>query len=160
MAAVPDRAALTAALQAEVELLTGLNALLLEEQHCLGGADPEALDRITAEKARQVERLAALAPVRAAFLQSHNLSADGTGMRAWLARQANVGPIASAWRELLALAEEARVLNQANGAVLGLRVAHNQAALSALHGASNGLGVYGPDGQNDFRPVNRELARA
>ncbi len=160
MAAVPDRAALAAALHAEVAVLTELNVLLRDEQRCLRGTDPEALDRITADKARQVERLAALAPVRAAFLQSHNLSADGAGMRAWLAQQANAAPLASAWQQLLALAEEARALNQANGGVLSLRVAHNQAALSALHGASNSLGVYGPDGQNDFRPVNRELGRA
>jgi flagellar biosynthesis protein FlgN len=55
-------------------------------------------------------------------------------------------PLVDAWRELVALAAEARELNRTNGLLLRQRLARTERALSVLTGAARGGMTYGPNG--------------
>jgi flagella synthesis protein FlgN len=160
--AVPDHSAFVAALEAELAAYDELRQLLQAEQDSLESGDVDSLQHITALKASQVERLAALGATRAAYLTSVQLSADPHGMEAWLRDRAGTQRqrLTQTWQRLLQVAAQARTLNDLNGGLMATRMHHNQAALAALQGAGRQQMVYGPDGQNDFRPANRDLGRA
>lgn len=161
-AAVPDRTAFVAALEAELAGYGELCSVLRAEQDSLERGDVESLQQLTEIKAGQVERLAALGATRAAYLRSTQLSADPSGMEAWLRDHAGAQrrSLTLTWQRLLHVAGEARTMNDLNGGLMATRMSHNQAALAALHGAGRQQAVYGPDGQNEFRPANRDLGRA
>lgn len=64
---------------------------------------------------------------------------------------------ASQYRELVTAA---RTLNEANGKLIGLRMQHNQQALSALLEAADQATTYGPDGQQQAGLGSRILGKA
>lgn len=161
-AATLDRAAFVAALGAEQAGYAALCGILRAEQAGLERGDVDHVQALTERKSRQVEELARLAATRAAFLSALRLAPDPAGMDAWLASQAGAqrDALAHTWRQLLACAAEARNLNEVNGALLTLRLQHSQAALASMQAAARQHSVYGPDGQSDLRPANRDLGRA
>ena len=67
--------------------------------------------------------------------------------------------IAELWRQLLALAEKARELNQLNGNMIDTRLRNNQQALAILQAAANQSALYGPDGQTHGLGLGRPLGK-
>lgn len=158
----PERAAFLADLQAEVAAFEALCRVLDSEQACLLRSDADALLALTELKSREVDRLAALADARTRYLRSQQLPADHSGMARLLqSEQGSAAPeLARTWGRLVALAEQARALNETNGGLIATRLNHNRAALDALLSAARALNTYGPDGQTDLSTAQRELGRA
>jgi flagella synthesis protein FlgN len=160
-ASAPDRAAFEGSLRAELAALQAFCGTLEAEQTALLQADVDALLELSERKTEQVERLSALAGVRAAFLEAQALTADRRGMAQWLGRApGDASGLARLWQQLLELAAQAQALNQRNGGLIGLRLQHNQAALTTLQAAARRHTLYRPDGQTDLGGTSRELGRA
>jgi flagella synthesis protein FlgN len=158
----PDQAAFEGSLQAELAALQAFCETLRAEQDALLRADVDALLELSQRKTEQVERLSALAGVRSAFLEAHDLAADRRGMAQWLATHPKADPsgLAALWQQLLDSAAQARALNQRNGGLIDLRLQHNHAALSTLQAAARRHALYRPDGQADLGATTRDLGRA
>jgi flagella synthesis protein FlgN len=157
----PDRAAFEGSLRAELAALHAFCDTLEAEQDALVRADVEALLELSGLKTEQVERLSALAGVRAAFLEAQDLTPDRRGMAQWLTRaQGDPSGLARLWQQLLEVAAQAQALNQRNGGLIGLRLQHNHAALATLQAAARRHALYRPDGQTDLAGTSRDLGRA
>jgi flagella synthesis protein FlgN len=159
---MPELAAFIAGLQAEVATFGELCQVLESEQSCLLRSDADALLGLTELKSRQVERLGTLAGARTRYLHSLRLPADHAGMARLLESEHGraTRELGEAWRKLVALAEQARALNETNGGLIATRLNHNRAALDALVSAARTLSTYGPDGHTDLPTGQRELGRA
>ena len=157
-----DRAGFVAGLRAERESFRALCKLLESEQACLVKGDVDSLLEIAPLKAEQVDRLKELEQQRITHLDSLGLSTSPTAMIDWLAAHAGAerNELAQLWQELMRLATEARSLNDINGKLITTRLAHNQAALSALQLSARAQNVYGPDGQASIVAGQRDLGRA
>jgi flagella synthesis protein FlgN len=158
----PDRAAFHRSLQAELAALQEFCRILQAEQDALLRSDVAAVVQLSEAKSDLVERLAALAAVRAAYLDEQDFTADRLGMAQWLVAQGGREheAISRQWQRLLELAAQAQALNQSNGALIGMRLSHNRAALATLHAAAQRHTLYRPDGQADLGASTRELGRA
>jgi flagella synthesis protein FlgN len=160
--AAANRSAFVSSLRSELAAFRELHQVLQSEHDCLMRSDVDALLKLIEPKSQQLERLAALAAVRSAYLDSVNLPADRAGMAQWLTVYA--GPeapgLADVWNQLLALATKARALNEANGALVASQLNHNKAALAALRSAARTLSTYGPDGHPEPSTGQRELGKA
>jgi len=159
---VTDHSGFVAGLRAEREALRALCQLLESEQACLVKSDIDGLLELTGMKSEQVDRLSELARRRVNHLGSVGIGAGQRGMSEWLAAHAGVhrAQIAQLWGELVDLASNARSLNDINGKLITTRLAHNQAALSALQISARAQNIYGPDGQAAIAAGQRELGRA
>lgn len=158
----PDRAAFIGSLRTELAALQDFCRTLQAEQEALLRSDVATVLNLSKVKSGQVERLAALAAVRATFLDAQELTPDRRGMTQWLAAEPGAvrDELAKQWQDLLEAAAQARALNQSNGALIDIRLRHNQAALAALHTAAQRHTLYRPDGQADLGATTRELGRA
>ena len=108
----------------------------------------DGLAGIAADKAARIEQLTRLGEQHSRHLAAQNLTADAAGMASWL--KLNPGfaaSVSNVWRDLLALAESARQINQHNGVLIETRLQQNRLKLAVLLGAAGGDGVYRPDGQ-------------
>jgi flagella synthesis protein FlgN len=159
---VPDRVAFVGGLRAELAALQEFCQILRAEQDALMRRDVEAILKLSEVKSEQVERLSALASIRAAYLDSLHLPTDRRGMAEWLVvhGRADQPELSRLWHQLLEAASEAQSINQSNGALIGVRLQHNQAALTTLHAAARRHTLYRPDGQTDVGATSRELGRA
>jgi flagella synthesis protein FlgN len=157
-----DHAAFVAGLRAERESFEALRKILQSEQTFLVQSDVEGLIELTAHKWAQVEQLKTHEQQRARYLSALGLGEGESAMKAWLSKTsaAERPTVEALWRDLLNLAAEARSLNEINGKLITLRLAHNQAALSALHLSGRAQNVYGPDGQTPIAAGHRDLGRA
>ena len=79
---------------------------------------------------------------------SAGLGADA--ISAWL--ETHSPQALTIWLEILALAERAQRLNQANGELIQMKLRRNQQLLAVLSNAVNKANLYGPDGQTSFSP--------
>jgi len=149
--------AVAAALERETEALSEFVALLTEEQKHLGAGDSEAVVALTSRKEAAAQRLAALGEQREAALVAGYGAAGRAGIERWLAEAGQAGDL---WQRLLALAAEARNLNQTNGKLIALHLQHNQKALDALLRAGDRAMTYGPDGQQRLGGGRRILGSA
>lgn len=134
-------------------------ALLRREQALLGENAVDSLQALVAEKSAAAEELLNLSEARERLLPGLGLSAGRAGMEAWLATPAGTAgqPL---WKQLLALAAEARELNQINGQLIALHMQNNQQALAVLMAAANQAMTYGPDGQQRGSGSGRSLGSA
>lgn len=137
-------------LQEEVGVLQAFVALLQKEQRVLVSGDPDVLLPLSAEKNTLASRLAAFANQRALTLAAAGLTANREGMDQWLKKQS--ADTRRLWQEFVALAEEARALNDLNGKLITEKLSHNHQALATLTAASEHAAIYGPDGQTRFTP--------
>lgn len=145
---VQAASALAALLGEEVREVAAFVELLRQEQSLLTAAGSgDSLMPLIERKSEFVVRLKALADRREHILGTAGLGSGRAAMEAWLGTSHGTAPAASVWQRLLALAAEARQLNETNGKLIGIHWQHNQAALAALMSAANGATTYGPDGQ-------------
>lgn len=158
--AITTPSSLAQNLEAELRAFQDFIQVLQTEQDTLvqGNVDPLLdLARIKSEK---VVLLSQLAESRTRFLSAQGYSQEQGGMTKWLQQRAGESPqIAKLWQQLLALAENARQLNQINGAMIDTRLRNNQQALAILQAASNQSALYGPDGQTQALGLGRPIGK-
>lgn len=153
--ATPTDASLIAELQAETEALQQFKDLLQTEQKALVAGDVAQLTALSQTKLEQVSRLNQLAANRLQRAAECGLNADRTSMEKWATKN---GPTAmAAWRDVLAMAEEARRINELNGTLIQTHLQHNHQALSTLLAAASQANLYGPDGQNTPNASSRGI---
>ncbi|MGE5465789.1 MAG: flagella synthesis protein FlgN [Ignavibacteria bacterium] len=122
--------------------------LLREEQALLASSgNADALLPVVGRKAEAAGRLRAISDRREQYLAARRYPAGRQGMEACLAAAPDGKALQGEWRKLLALAKEARALNETNGKLIVVHYQHNQKALAALMAAADSAMVYGPDGQ-------------
>lgn len=132
----------------EVREVEAFIELLRQEQALLASSgNGDALMSVVERKSEATARLRTLSERREQFLAAHGHKNGREGMEAYLARSAEGAAIQPQWRQLLALAKEARALNETNGKLVAIHWQHNQKALAALMSAVDGAMVYGPDGR-------------
>lgn len=146
-------------LDRETESLKAFIDLLHREQGMLTHGETESLLPLVGEKNALAGELAGFARQREAALRELGLPGGRAGMSAWLERGGDARQ-RQAWDAMLALAGEARALNETNGRLIGLHMQHNQKALNALLGAADLAATYGPDGQQQSGVGGRSLGSA
>lgn len=135
-------------LAAEIREVGGFIELLKEEQALLASSgNADALMPVVGRKSEFTLRLKSLADQREQYLAEQRFQPGRDGMEAFLAASPAGVALQPRWRQLLALAKEARALNETNGKLINVHWQHNQKALAALTSAADGAMVYGPDGQ-------------
>ena len=151
MAMSPQAAiAMAGLLNEEVREVDALVALLRQEQELLAIAGSgDALIPLVERKTGYIVRLKTLSDRREQMLRAAGYGAGRAGMEAWLGGVARNDTARPLWQKLLALAADARQLNDTNGKLIALHWQHNQAALATLMSAANRATTYGPDGQQN-----------
>lgn len=144
----PQVSPLVAALAAERAALLKFVALLEREQGLLMENQNDQLLELSEQKSGEAIELNKLAEARRALMKQHIPQLTADGVRTWLATHSADG--LSLWQEIVALAERAQVVNNANGEVIQMKLRHNQQSLSVLSNAVNKANLYGPDGQTSF----------
>ena len=137
--------------------------LLREERAALEGRDPDALLAIAQRKSAEVTRLARLGEARNQALRTLTGTIDQAGIEAWCKQLdgATGRAVLTLWQELLDAARAARTVNEENGALITVRLQHNQQALAILRGATSSLPTfYGPDGKPCGASSGRPLGKA
>lgn len=140
----------------EAETLRQFIDLLRSEQSLLSQGKLDALPSVAEKKSAFAGRLGGLSRKREELLAAE---ACAGRMDAWLAKPGNGGR-KDAWQQVLALAAEAKNLNETNGKLIALRFQHNQQALAVLMAAANQAMTYGPDGQQRPPGGGRNLGSA
>ena len=134
--------------------------VLRREQHALQQANVSVLLPLAAEKANQAQQLAELTRAREQWFAVPDSSVNQGGKEG---RLADYPAAATAWRELVQLAETARQINEINGILVNQRLRYNQQRLSALQAAAHGIhndGLYGSDGQPQTFSGGRRLGES
>lgn len=129
----------------ELSTLRDFHALLRREQDLLVKNDADRVRLLADEKSALAQRLGVLLGQREGALVTAGFGRGRNGMDAWLAAHGEAAST-SRWQELLALAIDARALNETNGRLIGTLLQHNQQALAALMTAANQAMTYGPQG--------------
>jgi len=150
--------ALRDAVSLEIDVARELEALLEREAAELGGASPERIEELASSKADLARRAAESAKARDAALAGAGLPAGRRGLES--ARSG--GP---EWErrvaELYARARHVRLLNDRNGAYVGLRLRHCLGALDVLlRGGPNTAETYARDGMAHAGGLSRSRATA
>lgn len=122
--------------------------LLKLEQASLNNGGSDELLELAASKDKLAVKLGGLAQQRSNFLAAQGLSTDRRGVEAYCAAHPEAQHVASNWSAILALATDARELQQTNGKLIEIRLQYNAKALEALQGGRKPLDLYGPDGQS------------
>lgn len=135
-------------------------SLLAMEQDALRAGAVEHLEALARDKAEMAQQLGELAQRRARYLAASGLSPDARGMESWLSAHPQDAGAAAAWHGLRRFAEQARLLNQVNGALINLQLRHHQQMLAALQNACGGPVLYGPQGQTLPMPSTRQVSAA
>ncbi len=143
----------------ELRSLRTFVVLLGREQELLGQGAVEPLSALAEEKSALATTLVRFAAARDVELAQLGLPAGRAGMTAWVGGKADTSCQAD-WNQVLALAAEARALNETNGKLIGLHMQNNQQALSVLMAAADQAVTYGPDGQRKAGSGGRSLGSA
>lgn len=141
---------LLSALTAEHAALLNFVALLEREQGMLVENLTDQLSELSEQKSTNALVLNELAETRRALLRRNLPQLGADTIRAWLGTHSPQG--LATWQEILALAERAQRLNQANGELIQMKLRRNQQLLAVLSNAVNKANLYGPDGQASFSP--------
>ncbi len=140
----------------EQQVMKLLLDLLKNEQLHLVSNDIASLTEVTAQKTALVGKMAALASSRHHALGTAGFAAQETGMQAWMTERGSSAD-ASLWQQVLDLTREAKEINRVNGMLINKQMAHTQNALNALRPNTQGLDVYGPNGQASNATANRRF---
>jgi flagella synthesis protein FlgN len=158
----PGRSEFAAELHAEHAGYGHFLSILESERDCLLKGDAEALLTVSRAKSDKVLDLVRLGESRTAFLRRNKCSADRSGMSAYFKADsgADHDDLVTLWNELIVLADQARLLNESNGALITTRLAHNQKALDVLSGMLSQNRTYGPDGHTESTSLGSHLGTA
>lgn len=146
-------------LSQELLSLDSFVALLRKEQALLSSGASDGLMALADEKSRAAIELGRLTAMRDQELVRLHLPPGRAGMDAWTLTDTGSSSQRN-WDRLLALAADARAINEANGKAIALHLKHNQQALSVLMAAADRTATYGPDGQPQTGVGGRSLGSA
>jgi flagellar biosynthesis/type III secretory pathway chaperone len=152
-------ASLAAAVRSERAAAQALVEVLTEERELLRKGDTDALTATAARKRELLLHVAHLGEHRKRLLQAARVSLDRQGMQALLATLESKHELHAEWRSFIEITEQARRLNEENGAFIEAGMRANQQALSILTSAASG-GTYGPGGHTLNPLSSRPLASA
>jgi flagella synthesis protein FlgN len=141
-----DPATLIDALRVETAGYRALITVLEAEREALRAADPDQLSTLTAAKLDHVSALHGLASARVTRLAEAGWSDMNTAIEA-LAKAPDGEVVGREWASLVALAANARTLNDVNGRLIANQRRHFDSALQALLQAAGVPPVYGADGR-------------
>lgn len=130
--------------EAEVIQLKEFLAILEREEAMLIAGDSDNLLVLSREKSDRYRQLQRLHDDRALLLGRLGRQNSDATMRELCA---GLPRVLARWDELLELARTARARNELNGKLILERMAHNQAALSALLAATDHPQLYDAEGQ-------------
>lgn len=134
--------------------------LLKQEQLMLVDGNVDGLLPLVEQKSAYTVKLGDLADARERIVNQAGAGSGRSGMETYLARQPFDPALRSRWEHLLAVAGEAQALNQTNGKLIRLHLAHNQQAMNTLMAAANQATTYGPDGHQRTGGGGRFLGSA
>ena len=140
----------TAVLETEKSTLGEFIEILQKEEDALVQGKIEAIDYLSSNKSRLIEKLIQIDGHRNEYLQNQGLTLEksSSSISNWLEKQHSNQPgIKTLWNELLALAKIAKKINHSNGLIISTHLQHNQRAFAALHCAAGNVSLYGPKGQ-------------
>ena len=147
-------------LEAELRAFQDFIQVLQTEQDALVQGNIDSLLELARIKSEKVVLLSQLAESRTRFLSAQGYSQENGGMAKWLQQRDGGNPqITELWQQLLALAENARQLNQINGSMIDTRLRNNQQALAILQAAAKQSTLYGPDGQTQSLGLGRPIGK-
>lgn len=131
-------------LQLQQQAIEQLVQWLEQERLALAQAkvDGERLQEVTASKQAVLLKLEQLEAIRSGAQLKLGYGSGRQGAF----KAAEDADCLTAWREVQALAQRARQLNQANGGAIKQRMACNQRIVGFLNSVG-GNGLYGPDGR-------------
>lgn len=141
----------------EIECAAAFVQVLNAEKTALAGRDPGALETAVEAKQRCAEELQELDRQRVELLKSAGFSPDRAGVESciqWCDADDSLSP---RWQRLLALLEQCRDLNLANGNLLELNRHHAERALAILRGQQPDAKLYGPAGETTTGSLSRTL---
>lgn len=145
-------------LEAELRAYQDFIQVLQTEQDTLVQGNIDPLLELARIKSEKVVLLSQLADSRTRFLSEQGYPQEHGGMAKWLQQRDGGNPqIAELWQQLLALAEDARQLNQINGSMIDTHLRNNQQALAILQAAAKQSTLYGPDGQTQALGLGRPI---
>lgn len=148
-------------LEAELQAFQDFIQVLQTEQNALVQGNIDPLLELARIKSEKVVSLSQLAESRTHFLSAQGYDQEHGGMAKWLQQQRDGGnpQIVELWQQLLALAENARQLNQINGGMIDTRLRNNQQALAILQAAAKQNALYGPDGQTQSLGLGKPIGK-
>lgn len=146
--------------KSEVSAVREFIEKLNQEQQALIAGEVELLSTLAEEKTALATQLNQFAERRHQLLSTAGLPAGRAGMESWLAEKTTSQASLQEWEQLLALASQAREINETNGKLIGTRLQHNQQTLNALLEANNKATLYGPDGQTRSSAGGRHFGAA
>lgn len=150
-----------ATLQAEMTAFQQFHELLLAEKIALSRNEIDRLPELAQLKSEKILQLSQLAEQRNLYLAAHSCLPDQAGMEEWYRRsRGEIGKrLYKLWQDMLTQARSVHRLNQENGALIELKLQHNQQALAVIRAAANQNGVYGRDGlthaSHSGRPIDK-----
>lgn len=154
----PDRNALRQRLNtllvAETQQLAEFVAALEQEKKVLSERNIEPLFALAENKSRLARQLQQMSDSRSIVMLQAGLPHDKSGIEALLGAEGK-----EIWAAYLSVAQQAKQLNQANGAHITERLSQNHQALAILMAHSDQPTVYGPDGSSKTRPGSRLLGK-
>ncbi len=158
-----DTTTLSVLLAKERDIFRQFLAVLHEEHNALIAGHIDLLLKLAQQKTDQFVSLGRLSTIRDQMLATQGLPPGEDGIDSWLARHKNPleeETVASTWRELLEIATTAHQINQENGALIEVKLRHNQKALHILQTAADQMRGYGPSGQPIASTGGRKLGEA
>ena len=133
--------------------------VLEAERSALASGDSQALDSASAAKQAHLQRLETLEAERRHLIAGIGSDARQPPFAMERALTKDAQALAQ-WRSALDVLARCHDLNQANGAIVELRLRQLRQAIDLLTGAPPAAGLYGPQGERASLRRSHELARA
>lgn len=130
----------------EASALDGLASLLEREHEFLVANDVAALDATLRERQRWVARVLRTDDVRRALCQELGAGTGAQGLERILSWCDPQGTLTAGWKRCAEAAARCRNLNDANAALVGVRLQHVQGRLAALIRGRGEAVTYGRQG--------------
>lgn len=144
---MPDLQAIQSLLEREIDLISRFVSLLEQEQAALAAAEPDKLPAITPEKHQLVEQLNHLESERVQAVGGNMALNDRQRMEVWLAQHASNSNTSQRWEKLLALAKQAKSLNELNNQLVKTHLERTSKALAILTQRAQENVLYSSKGQ-------------
>lgn len=133
-------------LQHELQTVSRLMELLLQEHAALVAHDPGALEKAAHDKQQQLTKIESWEQERNQLLSRGGHPATQAGMEQYLKAQSHP-QLDRLWQQLLSLSAQCHHQNQINGGIVETGRHHIQRALAILRGVSPDAELYGPAGK-------------
>lgn len=146
-------------LQHELQAVSRLMELLLQEHVALAAHDADALEKAVQDKQQQLSKIESWEQGRNQLLTQGGHPTTQAGMEQYLKAQSNL-QLDRLWQQLLSLSAQCHHQNQINGGIVEAGRHHIQRALAILRGVSPAAELYGPAGKTHSLQLPNTLTTA